>query len=139
MAQRDHESLVILPSTSRAVRTTSRDVKNTSFPGGIFIFNVTANASTAVEPRFFVQGKVPGTTATYYEIASVTGTTTASTGDGIRRIVVYPGASTVSPMSTRDTVAEAVVNAPLPHVLRIGSSAGTTGSITYSGSVDWVE
>lgn len=139
MAQRDNESLVILPSTSRAVRTASRDVVNISYAGGIFIFNVTANASTGVEPRFFVQGKVPGTTGTYYTLAEVQGTTGASTSDGIRRIVVYPGATTAADGSTRDTLAEAVVSFPLPHVFRVGSSAGTTGNITYSASVDLIE
>src|SRR3970282_2901135 len=82
---RDQESLPILPSTARAVRTTSADIRNPGYAGGIFTFDVTLNASTAVSPRFFVQGRVPGTTATYYSIG-VVGAVSTSTADGVRRM-----------------------------------------------------
>ena len=133
MTHQHLQTLTILPSASRAVRTVSDDVKNPHAIGGHFVFRVTVNNSTVVSPRFIVEGRVPGTTK-YYTIGTV-GTATGSTANGIRRLFISPGLSTEDQPFTGE---EEVVSQPLPYIYRVSSTATSTGSITYSAGVDLI-
>ena len=129
---RQNESLTIYASGARA-DTTSDDIKNVGYAGGIFTFDLTATVSTATTPSFKIEGKVPGSTK-YYRIATLA--TTANSG--VHRIIVYPGVSTAN-ASTVGVVGQELVSQPLPHIFRVASTGtGSTGTLTYSAGIDWL-
>ncbi len=134
---RDNESMTILKSLARPIVTKSRTVKNPGALGGIFTFDFTvASSAPTVGPTFEVQGLVPGATSEkWHTIASVG--TTDSTATGVRRIMVYPGASTAD-LSTVGIIEQENVSVPLPYEFRVTSTSASTGECTFSVGVDLI-
>lgn len=125
---RDVASLVIAPSGARQDYT-SQDIVNPSYVGARFYFDVTAANSTLAFIQFKVQGKIVGTTK-YHTLFTLAGTTVQVQ---TMKALLYPGASTTS------TQYADVRSDFLPPVFRITSTnTGTTGTVTWSASVDLI-
>ena len=134
---RENESLTILPSTNYPVVKKSRTVQNPRARGGIFHFDYSSPTSApTVGPTFAVEGLAAGTTADqWYTLAQVG--TTDSTSTGIRRIVIYPGASTAD-ISSSGIEDQEVVSMPLPYEFRVTSTSASTGTCAFSCGVDLI-
>jgi len=133
--RRDNTSLTLLPSASRPVVSKSTDFENVGYSGGVFHFNVSSpTSSPTVGPTFEVQGREV-TSGKYYTIATIG--TTDSTSTGIRRVAVYPGASTAGG-SALGVYEQENISTPLPHTFRVTSTSASTGALTFSVSVDLI-
>lgn len=120
-------SLVILPSLSRA-DTNSQDFLNSRFRGCEIMVNQTAQASTLGFIRVRLQGRVPGTTQ-YYNVGTVNPATTVA---WVRRLRVYPGATTALDSTGIGAGVQATVNEFLPGIWRITSTGVGVGAVTFS-------
>lgn len=130
MASRDVSPIILIPATTNLSDSTGRSVVNKSYRGGHFLVNVTAKASTDSVVVFTLEGLVPATTNTWYDVAQWT---VDSTNEAeVLRLVLYPGASTAN------TLAAEVVSDILPSVFRV-TSTGTAGDIDASVSATLME
>lgn len=132
---RDNTSLTIFPSASRAIVSKSTDFVNVGYNSAIFHIDwIAASSDADMGPTFAVQARAAGTTAARYNTIATVGTTN-STSTGIRRIIIHPGVSTAY-AAPGDIVEQEVVNAPLPRVFRVTSTAASTGTCQFSVGVD---
>lgn len=113
-------------------------LKNEAYEGGIFVFDVTAEATTTAKPTFFVQGRHPDSTR-FFNVGSV-----ASTGGvpSVCTLVIYPGASTALAVRPAGGGASTgnhdVFSTPLPHEFRVRGVSATTADVTWSASVNLI-
>lgn len=125
---RDVAAFIVAASEARQDYT-GPDISNPSYRGARFYFDVTAAASTLAFPVFKIQGKIVGTTK-YHTFFTLSGTTVQVQ---TMKALLYPGVSTASTLYTD------VRSDFLPKVWRIASTnTGTTGTVTWSASVDLI-
>lgn len=134
---RSNTSVTILASAASTGQT-SAWIKNEGYKGGIFIFEVTAEGSTAAKPTFTIQGKVPGSTRAFNvaQVASTAGVPSVTT------LVIYPGASTAGSRPAGaggSTGAHDVWSVPLPYEFRVRGVSATTADVTFSAHASLIE
>lgn len=110
-------TLIASGSHAATAAVTSRAVTNTRYRGGHIAVRVTATTGTAITPK--VQGLVPGTTGTWYDVLSGT----AITSTGVTVLKVYPGIAASAGAAASDV---------LPRVFRVSVTQASTKTTAYS-------
>lgn len=119
-----NDALSLVASAARSTDHVGRWVKNEVHTSGHFVVNVTAAAGSTATFKVTIEGKAPGSTASYDLLQSP-----AISAVGVTVLKVGPGLTAVANGAAADV---------LPSLFRVTSTATGAQTLTYSVGVNLV-